>query len=162
VKAIGIIRFLVVLLLMAAELAGPHFAHAQKVGAWTWGYNEVNQVGPTHKRNSPVPKQVIGMTGFTGIASGTYFNLALKPDGSPWGWGSNVADCLGDGTSTIRLYPVVSDRLSNVKALACGSAHTLALLSDGTVSSCGYNDHGELGDGTRQWRDDVVHVVGLT
>jgi len=65
------------------------------------------------------------------IAAGSYFNLALKSDGTVVGWGDNWT---GQATPPKGLTKVV--------AIAAGSQHSLALKSDGTVVGWGDNSNG--------------------
>ncbi|MCL2140523.1 MAG: hypothetical protein FWH42_02425 [Dehalococcoidia bacterium] len=88
------------------------------------------------------------------IATGNFYSLALKSDGTVWTWGQNNHGQLGNGTTTNSSTPVQvkgvdgSDNLTDIIAVAAGLFHSLALRSDGTVWAWGYNNYGQLGIGT--------------
>ena len=131
-------------------------------GPVAWGSNQWGQVGDGTSGNiRTAPVKVIGLTGLTAIAGGTYHSYALKSDGTVWAWGRNgftslqgpvygqLGDGTGDGTSSYdKAAPVQVIGLTAVTAIASGGGHGLALKSDGTVWAWGHNIHGQLGDGT--------------
>ncbi len=130
--------------------------------AWTWGQNNVGQLGDgtQTQRNSPV--QVSMLSGITAVAGGNTHSLALKDDGTVWAWGGNGNGQLGDGTQMQRLTPVRVVELSGVKAIACGATHSVALRNDGTVWTWGANNLGQLGYTTEADRLTPAQVPGLT
>ncbi|MFH1228372.1 MAG: fibronectin type III domain-containing protein, partial [Planctomycetota bacterium] len=86
------------------------------------------------------------------VASGYYYTIALKTDGSIWAWGSNSYGQLGDGTQTNVTTGPKLISTTGWSAIAAGSLHTVALKSDGTLWAWGYNQSGQLGDGTTEIR----------
>ncbi|MFD0716211.1 hypothetical protein ACFQ0N_30310, partial [Paenibacillus sp. GCM10027626] len=54
------------------------------------------------------PVQVIGLSGVERIATGDYYNLAMKADGSVWAWGLNSSGQLGNGSTINSSIPVLS------------------------------------------------------
>jgi alpha-tubulin suppressor-like RCC1 family protein len=125
---------------------------------WGMGYNWFGELGNgTYSTNAQlgvnVPVQALA-SDVTAIASGQYFSLFLKSDGSLWGMGYPGA--LADGTySTNRSgfdpYGInVPEQIvaGGVIAVAAGTGHSLFLKSDGSLWAMGYNRDGELGDGT--------------
>ena len=129
---------------------------------WTWGANDVGQLGDgtTISRSTPAP--VPGLTGVAAIAAGTFHTLALKRDGTVWAWGGNDLGQLGDGTTLIRSAPVPVAGMSGVAAIAAGGSQSFAKKPDGTVWAWGANWDGELGDGTTTNRSTPTPVRGLT
>ncbi|WP_461671127.1 RCC1 domain-containing protein, partial [Mycobacterium tuberculosis] len=108
------------------------------------------------------PVQVSGLTDVVDIASGGYYSLALKDDGTVWAWGNNSNGELGDGTTANRLTPVQVFGLSDVQAIAAGGNHGLALRHDGTVWAWGQNNWGAIGIGTTSGRVTTpAQVTGL-
>ena len=76
--------------------------------------------------------QASGITNAVAVASGAFYSLALKNDGTVWGWGENDKGQLGNGTFSNTNIPVqvVSSggaAFSGVVAIAGGTNHTLAL-----------------------------------
>jgi Concanavalin A-like lectin/glucanases superfamily/Domain of unknown function (DUF5011)/Regulator of chromosome condensation (RCC1) repeat len=66
------------------------------------------------------------------IATGSYHNLALKPDGTVVGWGDD---------SSGEISPPAS--ATNVVAIATGSGDSVALRTDGAVLVWGENSYGQ-------------------
>src|SRR5687768_10896523 len=84
-------------LLIVAAILLCGSARSQQLVPWGWGHNSHGQLGARLKRNSETPKEVIGVSGVSAIASGAYHSMALLYDGQVWGWGSNFGDNVGDG-----------------------------------------------------------------
>lgn len=114
----GITIFVLLLLVGEAGASGE---------VWTWGMNNAGQLGDGTQTQRSTPVQVIGLSGVTAIAGGSWHTIALKSDGTVWTWGGNNNNQLGDGTTTTRLTPVQVSELSGVTAIADGEAHTIAL-----------------------------------
>jgi alpha-tubulin suppressor-like RCC1 family protein/pimeloyl-ACP methyl ester carboxylesterase len=146
---------------------------------WTWGFNDVGQLGhtsndnctgtPNDNRCSKAPAQVVGgesgtayLTGIVRIGAGEFHNVALKSDGTVWAWGKNFYGTLGDGTQNnsknapVQVKASGSAILASVIAVAAGESHSLALKSDGTVWAWGDNTV-ILGIGTPP---DSCHFAG--
>src|SRR4051794_23279215 len=64
---------------------------------WTWGSNAHGQLGvvPTNQRT---PSATLGLGDATALAAGTFYTLALRPDGTVWAWGDNEVGQLGNGS----------------------------------------------------------------
>jgi len=130
---------------------------------WSWGRNDMGQLGDGTTTTRLAPVQVSGLSGVSRIAAGTIHGLALKSDGTVWAWGYNAYGQLGDGTTTDRSVPVQASGLSGaVVSLAAGSEHSVALKSDGSVWAWGVNSNGQIGDGTSTTRSAPIRVSGLT
>ncbi len=116
---------------------------------WTWGRNSYGQLGlgdsSITRKLSPV--QVGSDTGWTHIAAGESFCLAIK-SGTLWAWGLNSQGQLGDGSTTQRYAPVQIGSDTDWIMVAAGANHGLALKSNGQLWAWGYNANGQLGDGT--------------
>ncbi|MEO3859830.1 hypothetical protein [Acrocarpospora sp. B8E8] len=129
-----------------------HSVAIDALGAvWTWGNNNVGQLGDgtTQRRLSPV--KVPGLSGVVDVAAGQDFTLAVTADGAVWAWGNNYVGQLGDGTTQRRFSPVQAILPYNVKQVSAGMDFGLALRADGTVWGWGENSIGQLGLGT--WTD---------
>jgi len=122
---------------------------------WCWGNNFSNQLGDNQSHVmcydghdcSPVPVQVLGLTGVTDLSAGYVHTCALRNDGTLWCWGSNSFGALGDGTTTSSGVPVQVVGIQDGVAITAGGAHTCAIRTDSTAWCWGRNSDGQLGDG---------------
>jgi alpha-tubulin suppressor-like RCC1 family protein len=111
---------------------------------WAWGLNLLGGLGngsTTTPTSSALPVKVPGMTGFTSVAAGQGFYLALKSNGTVWMWGSTP-------TAGVQATPIQVTGLPVITAIAAGDNHGLALATDGTVWAWGQNDWAQLGNGS--------------
>ncbi len=111
---------------------------------WSWGRNNIGQIGNNTITDHSSPVQIPG-TQWSEIAGGNAFSLARKSDGTLWSWGNNCFGQLADNTITYRSSPVQIPG-TQWSEIASGSNHSLARKSDGTLWSWGHNDDGQLGD----------------
>jgi alpha-tubulin suppressor-like RCC1 family protein len=152
---------------VVAIAAGEQFTLALKSDGtvWSWGYNNVGQLGNggTANQNRAAPT---GLSGVTSIAAGQLHALARKNDGTVWSWGYNLNGQLGDNTTANRTSAVqvvtASGPLTGVARVAAGNVHSLALKTDGTVCAWGYNLYGAIGDNTTTHRLVATPTLGLT
>ncbi|OAB26592.1 hypothetical protein PMSD_25785 [Paenibacillus macquariensis subsp. defensor] len=91
------------------DLAGgkSHFAVVKEDGSvWTWGANDVGQLGNATNVASAKPSLVKGLDKATAVNSGVYadYTLAILENGTLWSWGSNVS---GQSGSTMRDNKIV-------------------------------------------------------
>ncbi len=116
---------------------------------WTWGRNSYGQLGLGDALiiKKPSPTQIGTDTGWTHIAAGESFCLAIKA-GTLWAWGANSSGQLGDGSTTQRYAPVQIGGDSDWVMVAAGSYHGHAIKSNGSLWAWGHNADGQLGDGT--------------
>lgn len=130
---------------------------------WAWGDNEYGQIGiGTTVTDQTTPVQVSGLSGVIKIASGRFFSLALKSDGTVWTWGQNLYGQLGNGTTTDSPVPVQVSGLSIVIDVTCGAFECHIIKADETAWAWGRNTYGNLGDGTVTNSSVPVQSVGLT
>ena len=130
---------------------------------WAWGDNEYGQIGiGTTVTDQTTPIQVSGLSGVIKIATGRFFSLALKSDGTVWTWGQNLYGQLGNGTTTDSPVPVQVSGLSNVIDVTCGAFECHIIKADETAWAWGRNTYGNLGDGTVANSSTPVQSVGLT
>ncbi len=101
--------------------------------------------------------------GYSAVAAGNGFTLALFKDGSVHSVGRNDVGELGLGTSGgFTTADAQIPNLTNIIALAAGDRFALALRADGTVFSWGNNDYGQLANGNTLDIPTPVQVAGLT
>jgi alpha-tubulin suppressor-like RCC1 family protein len=120
------------------------------------GYNSSGQLGNGTVSNSPVPTQVIGVSGATSISTAGAYACVVVHDGGVECWGDNTAGELGSDAGTTNssnddvISPVATPvpGLSGVVSISAGIQHVCALLSDGTAKCWGDNSCGELGTGS--------------
>lgn len=132
-------------------------------GAYTFGYNNLCQLGDGTKveRHTPVRVGDLFSNVFS-LSAGSGHNLAVKTDGTAWAWGNNQWGQLGNGGNGTYSAPTRVYGLTNVALVSAGSSHSLAVKSDGTVWAWGNNDFGALGDGTNTDSAYRVQVKYLT
>jgi alpha-tubulin suppressor-like RCC1 family protein len=134
---------------------------------WTWGANDVGQLGDRTLTSRSTPGQVSGIDvpGVRGISVGGEFSMVLGSDGSVWAWGADRDGQLGNAaTETLRVGPVETiGKGSGITQISAGYSHVLALRSDGTVLAWGDNNAGEIGNGTHSSTPSLpTEVTGLT
>jgi alpha-tubulin suppressor-like RCC1 family protein len=119
-------------------------------------------LGDTTSRSSPV--QIGALTNWSNVSSGSYFNLAVKNDGTLYAWGLNHRGQLGLGNTTYAYSsPVQVGALTTWSKIASGFNHSLAIKTDGTLWAWGSNQtYGQLGDGTTANRSSPVQIGALT
>ena len=124
---------------------------------YTWGNNEVGELGDGTTEESDVPicisdkenelkgKKIIS------ISAGGRYTVALDEEGKVYTWGYNYDGQLGDGTTTNSVLPIcISDKENELKGkkivdVSAGYGHTVALDEEGKVYTWGNNEYGQLG-----------------
>ncbi len=135
---------------------------------WSWGVNGTGNLGDQTITPKSSPVQVVGNhsfilitgTNISGVTS--YFNGALKSDGSVWTWGSNAYGALGINALGDQSSPVQVVGNHSFISLMGGRNCFYALKADGVLWSWGRNDFGQLGDQSMTDRSSPVQVVGNT
>jgi|GEM_PF-3404736 len=112
---------------------------------WSWGSNEVGQLGDGSNEAGLTPRAVSGLSGVCAVSAGMDSAVALLTDGSVWVWGGNSIGQLGDGTTVNKNTPFQLSELPDVIAVSSGMYHSLALTDEGDVYSWGNNQYKQLG-----------------
>jgi hypothetical protein len=101
---------------------------------WTWGHNDLGELGLANTTNLSNPAQLVSLTNVINVASAYKSSLALTSSGTVWGWGENTNYNLGTGTNVASSSPLqISTLGSNVAGIAIGGASGAALNKNGTV-----------------------------
>lgn len=145
---------------------------------WAWGLNFLGMLGDGTTNSQALPVQVglasvPPLTSVTKLGGRTYWNLAVKSDGSMWAWGMNYFGQVGNGTvnpsgTSQVLTPVMVSNsqpggaVNNPLQVSCGYTYGVALLTNGTVWTWGTGGNGELGCGTTTISYTPVQVTGLS
>ncbi len=122
---------------------------------WTWGRNNVGQLGLGNTTNYSSPKQVGSSVTWTKIQGGYQQMFAINSAGQLWSWGlgglSNNAyfgSGLGVGDATYRSSPTQVGALTNWAMVAGGGyggqQPTASVKTDGTLWTWGSNSSGGL------------------
>lgn len=137
---------------------------------YSWGFNNVGQlgVGDVNARSSPVA--VLGVHVFTDFWLSVNPDNAYGYDGSQlYGWGSNTIGQVGDGTIVSKSSPVAVLGSHSVSTIAicpgalASESSVLLVDGNGTLYSWGDNTFGQLGLGDVVARSSPVAVLsGLT
>ena len=111
---------------------------------WTWGFNNVGDLGlnDTTKRSSPT--QIPGTT-WKEIASTTYGHAATKTDGTLWAWGYNYRGEMGINNRTPYSSPKQIPGTTWNELRGIGNYAYAATKTDGTLWVWGDGGSGALG-----------------
>jgi alpha-tubulin suppressor-like RCC1 family protein len=96
---------------------------------WTWGLNNIGQIGDNTIINRSTPVTTFaGGTNWKQVANGNLHTAAIKTDGTLWNWGLNSYGELGVNNTTNRSTPVTTFAGgTNWKQVACGRGHIAAV-----------------------------------
>ena len=127
---------------------------------WSWGANEVGQLGDGTTTSRAVPGLVMGVSDVVSLRAGYAHSVALTNKGAVWEWGSQFlglsppwapSPCQNATSASIRCHlspvPVLNESgspLSDVRAIGDGFFHSLAVQTqENVVVGWGNNRHGE-------------------
>jgi alpha-tubulin suppressor-like RCC1 family protein len=139
-------------------------AAVQSTGTlWSWGSNDLGQLGSNNKVYRSSPVQVGTEITWSQVSTGTKFIHAIKTDGTLWAWGANNNGQLGFNDRVYRSSPVQLGSGTTWSKLSGSQGFALALKTDGTLwawgDTRGYNVLG-LNDGIN--RSSPTQVGALT
>ena len=129
---------------------------------WSWGCNNIGQLGDNTTVNKSSPVSVVGgFNDWCQVSAGCDHSLGVRTNGTAWAWGCNLSGRLGDCTSTSRSSPVsVVGGFIDWCQVAAGGTHSIGLRTNGTVWAWGANTFGSLGSCNTTSRSSPVSVVG--
>jgi alpha-tubulin suppressor-like RCC1 family protein len=109
----------------------PHHSAAIKTNGtlWTWGRNDVGQLGLGNILTYSSPKQVGALTTWSMITCGQTLGTALKTDGTLWTWGGADFGSLGLGDTIKRSSPVQIGALTTWLGVVSNYYASLAISS---------------------------------
>ena len=120
--------------------------------AWSWGRNDVGQLGNNAVTSQLTPVSVLGaVKTFCEISNGVNqaFALAIDKNGRAWAWGVNGNGQLGNNTVISQRTPVsVLGAVKTFCKVSVGGFHSLAIDKNGRLWVWGNNSNGQLGNNT--------------
>lgn len=134
-------------LITAICSGGDFFAVSTKNEVYTWGRNDVGQLGLGHKQSENIPKQVVGIDGkIIGISCGNSHVTCLTTKGI-FVWGN----CYGvrgiTALQSPKKFEISLNSGEKVISVSSGINHTTATTSMKNCITWGNNEKGELGLG---------------
>ena len=126
---------------------------------YAWGRGRWGRLGVNDDHDSPFPRVIDTLRGFTvqQMGAGYQHTLALTQRGDVYVWGRNWNGQLGTGPMEKPIpmeyaFPRTVEGLGghNVTQIAAGSYHSLALTQEQEVLMWGWNNEGESGSGSTQ------------
>lgn len=113
---------------------------------WSWGNNNLGQLGLGNTTSYSSPRQVGSLTNWLKVSGGSYSSYAIKTDGTLWSWGNNSSGELGLGNTNGYSSPKQIGALTNWSDVAGGQVYcAYAIKTDGTLWSWGFSGSGQLG-----------------
>ncbi len=136
---------------IARGSASQHIVALRQDGTvWTWGNNDLGQLGNGSTISIATPKMVKNLQNIVQVAAGHGHSLALDHEGSVWSWGWNKNGQLGLGNTNDKLEVKKIPNLTEIVDIKAGYHHSIALTSKGEVYAWGKNNNGQLGNGSNE------------
>lgn len=159
------------LVLLSVDQTQNQYVIPDSTTLWTWGLNNVGQLGLADIVSRSSPVQVGVDSKWIQIAGGSLFTVGIKADGTLWSWGGNTTGELGLGDTVSRSSPIQIGSDNTWCQIACGSSHAIAIqrVPDPTntfytypVFAWGRNAEGQLGLGDTVSRSSPTQVGSLS
>jgi len=118
---------------------------------WSWGLNNVGQLGTGTVVQRSSPLQIGALTTWSQIAAASQTCLALKTDGTIWVWGKNTYGELGLGLTDANVKkssPVQIGSDTNWAKISGAQDNFGAIKTTGALYMWGRGTVGEIGQGT--------------
>lgn len=130
---------------------------------WSWGWNNVGQLGTGKATDAQRPEQVQIPPPVIRLATGAQHSLALDNKGVLWAWGQNDHYQLGDGTRIDRRIPVKVDLTAlggaKIVGISAGDDFSIAIDDSGRVWGWGNNLRAEVGNTSQVYFKTPVPVL---
>ena len=147
---------------MITNCGGFHYAGIKSDGSlWTWGWNDVGQLGLGDTFNRSSPTQV-GSSSWTMVSAGNKFTTAININGQIFSWGSGTLGSLGNNAATDRSSPVQLASTSSFNIVSAGAYHAIARTINNKLWTWGYGNDGVLGNSSVIWRSSPVAINTTT
>jgi len=131
---------------------------------YTWGYNNVGQLGDITLVSKSSPILVSGpvTTSWSVVSAGVSNCLAIATTGQLYGWGLNTSGQLGINSATTVSSPVLVSGPAGTSwaTIAAGTYHALAIATTGQLYGWGLNTSGQLGIASVTTKSSPVLVSG--
>lgn len=117
---------------------------------WSWGRNNVGQLGQSDTISRSSPVQVGSSTNWTYPAvswAGSDTSICTTSSNTIFIWGYNGYGQLGDSTTLDKSSPKQVGGLTNWAKADCRDASVVAYKTNGTLWAWGFNSQGQLGLG---------------
>lgn len=127
-----------------------HIIISKPNGIYSFGYNNVGQLGLGHNNETNFIQQINFMSkkSVCKISCGYGHTLFTTTNNELYSFGHNVYGQLGLCDNIDRFSPTLVTHLTSIIIkISCGYFHTLLLDNLGKLYSCGLNMHGQLGLG---------------
>lgn len=153
--------------LRSVSMGDDHLVVLATDGAvWSWGKNNLGQLGDGTNVDRVVPAAVPNLTNVQSVKAGGAHTLALQQDGTVLAWGDNYYGQLGNGDNVASAAPVQVLGLSDVRKIAAGPGRSVALKNDGTVWTWGYDHYAwqsgqDISSNTPAQVPDLTDVVDI-
>lgn len=125
---------------------------------WSWGLNNVGQLGLNNLIDQNLPMQVGTANNWTKIDAGNQHSLAIDNTGFIYAWGNNTFGQFGNGTNTNSLIPIMVSSSNNWAEVSAGFDHSMALNTSGILFTFGNNTNGQLCDGTNTASNTMIPI----
>lgn len=140
--------------------AGNRFSLAIKTTGtlWSWGLNNVGQLGLNNLIDQNLPMQVGTANNWMKIDAGNQHSLAIDNTGFIYAWGNNTFGQFGNGTNTNSLIPIMVSSSNNWAEVSAGFDHSMAINTSGILYTFGNNTNGQLCDGTNTASNTMIPI----
>ena len=125
----------------SADAAFGHTVAVRTDGTlWTWGLNDVGQLGDGTTTSNTSPVQIGSDTNWKKVAVNDLHTIATRTDNTLWAWGANDGGQLGDGTNTGRTTPA-----------QVGTGSTWSDISAGGIGNSSFSVGTQIGGSVWVW-----------